>query len=234
MERNDIDGLRSRGPASSISSETASRLGSSREEELGRPFGSPAASLIQSAARSMLDETPDTAVSGVSDDESDSDSVVDGKYGSLRSVTLSTLSSLQHRTDQPAIPDEQDRKRFIGCLAAILASSYDYDERDESISPMETTTDNFSYLEYSEALSDSEESEDQESDQEKSRRSTSMPFAKSPSFDSIRTQGSSDSLGGQRQPSDRRPYRGRSVSERAKYLHRGIGGDVMVCFVNFW
>jgi hypothetical protein len=36
------------------------------------------------------------------------------------------LASLQTQTF-PAIPDEQDRKRFIGCLAAILSSSYDYD-----------------------------------------------------------------------------------------------------------
>ena len=36
------------------------------------------------------------------------------------------LASLQTET-LPAIPDEQDRKRFIGCLAAILSSSYDYD-----------------------------------------------------------------------------------------------------------
>jgi len=31
----------------------------------------------------------------------------------------------------PALPDEQDRKRFLGCLAAILASSYDFDEPDD-------------------------------------------------------------------------------------------------------
>lgn len=36
------------------------------------------------------------------------------------------LASLQTQT-LPAIPDEQDRKRFIGCLAVVLASSYDYD-----------------------------------------------------------------------------------------------------------
>lgn len=104
MEGNESNDPVRRGPSSSTSSSGAT----------GRQFGSPAAYLIQSAARSMFDEaTPDTAVSGVSDDESDSDSIVDGRYGSLRSVDLSRLSSLQHRTEQPAIPHEQDRKRFI-------------------------------------------------------------------------------------------------------------------------
>lgn len=120
MEWNEGNGPASRGQGSSTSSSSAARLGSRHEEGTGRPFGSPAATLIQSAARSMLDEaTPDTAVSGVSDGESDSE-VVDGRYGRLRSVDLSTLSSLQHRTDQPAIPNEQDRKRFIVSFQTCL------------------------------------------------------------------------------------------------------------------
>ena len=113
MGPNESSGPASRGADSSSSTTTSSRLGPSHEEGTGRAFGSPAAYLIQSAARSMLDEaTPDT-VSGVSDDESDSGSIVDGRYGSLRSVSSPRLSSLLHQTDQPAIPNEQDRKRFI-------------------------------------------------------------------------------------------------------------------------
>lgn len=119
MERNELNDAPSRGPASSTSSSTGARLGPIHDEGSGRAFGSPAAYLIQSAARSMLDEaTPDT-VSGVSDDESDSDSIVDGKYGSLRSVNSSRLSSLQHQTEQAAFPSEQDRKRFIVSVRSV-------------------------------------------------------------------------------------------------------------------
>lgn len=65
--------------------------------------------LLQSAARSVLDDAMTTPSSNASE-----------------ATTRSRLSSLQ-RERLPAMPDEQDRKRFIGCLAAVLASSYDYD-----------------------------------------------------------------------------------------------------------
>jgi hypothetical protein len=89
---------------------------------------SPAASLIQSAARSVLDDTtPNTAVSD--DDGSEDCSCADGVFGrnhplrngnekSTNNGHYSThsspaaLSSLQMKT-LPAIPDEQDRKRFV-------------------------------------------------------------------------------------------------------------------------
>jgi hypothetical protein len=59
--------------------------------------------LIQSAARSILEETsPSTAVS---DDESCAE-------GSRALSPSPTLSSLQMKT-LPAMPDEQDRKRFV-------------------------------------------------------------------------------------------------------------------------
>lgn len=82
-----------------------------------------AASLIQSAARSILDDSsPGT---NVSDDEHDDDD-----DGPPRSAP-SKLQSLQSKT-LPAFPDEQDRKRFVGCLAAVLARSYSYDcENDD-------------------------------------------------------------------------------------------------------
>jgi hypothetical protein len=65
------------------------------------------ASLIQSAARSILDDTsPNTAVS---DDESDAE----GSFATRAALSPSpTLSSLQMKT-LPAMPDEQDRKRFV-------------------------------------------------------------------------------------------------------------------------
>jgi hypothetical protein len=69
----------------------------------------------------MLDDsTPDTAVSGVWDDESDSCSPAEEKLGgNLRSANSLTLSSLQHMKELPAIPDEQDRRRFIVRCAAF-------------------------------------------------------------------------------------------------------------------
>lgn len=72
--------------------------------------------LLQSAARSVLDSDGVTSPSNASDTSS--------RQGTP--VTPAGLSSLQ-RERLPAMPDEQDRKRFIGCLAAVLASSYDFD-----------------------------------------------------------------------------------------------------------
>jgi hypothetical protein len=71
---------------------------------------SPAASLIQSAARSILDDgTPSTAVS---DDDSEGCRSAYGTLGSSRPPASLTLASLQMET-MPALPDEQDRKRFV-------------------------------------------------------------------------------------------------------------------------
>jgi hypothetical protein len=62
------------------------------------------AALIQSAARSVLDDTTTSTI--FSDDESCA-------HGSHRLPrTSSTLRSLQTKT-LPALPDEQDRKRFV-------------------------------------------------------------------------------------------------------------------------
>lgn len=65
------------------------------------------ASLIQSAARSIMDETsPSTAVS-------DDESCEKGSFTARQALSPSpTLSSLQMKT-LPAMPDEQDRKRFV-------------------------------------------------------------------------------------------------------------------------
>eukprot|EP00536_Pseudo-nitzschia_multiseries_P004020 jgi/Psemu1/323272/estExt_fgenesh1_pg.C_650002 len=63
-----------------------------------------------------------------------SDDEEDYYKGSSRSTSTSTsggktmpnMKSLE-APSMPAIPDEQDRKRFVGCLAAVLSSMYDYE-----------------------------------------------------------------------------------------------------------
>ncbi|GAX20178.1 hypothetical protein FisN_12Hh023 [Fistulifera solaris] len=74
------------------------------------------ASYIQAAARSILDGSP--SGTNVSDDDSCSN-------GHQKTSSF-TLESLQKQV-APAMPDEQDRKRFLGCLAAVLAKMYSYD-----------------------------------------------------------------------------------------------------------
>ena len=80
------------------------------------------ASLVQSAAKSLLDN------SMVSDEGSLVEEQQHQQQQQQERPThdLPSLSSLQIET-LPALADEQDRKRFIGCLAAILSSSYEYD-----------------------------------------------------------------------------------------------------------
>lgn len=107
--------------------------------EDGEFRSSYAASLVQSAAKSLLD----TSTSLVSDDD-DLSSVSQG------GIVSPTLRSLERKT-LPALPDEQDRKRFIGCLAAILASSYEYDFNIESLDEDEDdVTDSFAYFDLDE------------------------------------------------------------------------------------
>ena len=151
-------------------------------------FRSPAASLIQSAARSMMDDvTPDSTFS---DEEEELDNCSsngsDGNYfgrgrrrqrsfGLTCDTTTTTatnlnsnssspqLSSLEHIEERPVIPEEQDRRRFIGCLAAILASSYDFDEEEEDdyIAQGQKNSE-FSYLDYTEELYDDDDDDDDE------------------------------------------------------------------------
>lgn len=80
------------------------------------------ASLVQSAAKAVLD----TSTSMVSDDDDDVTSVTSEDGIPHSRSADATLESLMAET-LPAMPNEQDRKRFIGCLAAVLASSYEYD-----------------------------------------------------------------------------------------------------------
>ena len=74
------------------------------------------------AARTALldDVTPTGSTILTSDDASDEgDDYPGGKpIPNIRSLEKPSL---------PAIPDEQDRKRFVGCLAAVLSSMYDYE-----------------------------------------------------------------------------------------------------------
>lgn len=71
------------------------------------------ASLIQSAAKSMLDDSsPGTNLS-------DDDSCSNGHRNGHRQMPSLTLRSLQARV-LPAMPDEQDRKRFLVSVKKIL------------------------------------------------------------------------------------------------------------------
>ena len=90
---------------------------SSSTAALSRP-SIDTALLLQSAARSVLDSDAMTSPSNASD--------VSSPHGTP-SLGLASL----RRERLPAMPDEQDRKRFIGCLAAVLASSYDFDVIEE-------------------------------------------------------------------------------------------------------
>jgi len=94
----------------------------SESDHSDAPSSSYTASLVQSAAKSILN----TSTSVVSDDETSASS-----NGGRKADNHATLESLKVES-VPAIPSKEDRKRFIGCLAAVLASSYDYDYSDEN------------------------------------------------------------------------------------------------------
>jgi len=73
-----------------------------------------AKSLIKTVTKSILDaESPSNFTD--SDEETDSDEDFSPSLASLATELL------------PPLPDEQDRKRFVGCLAAVLAQTYHYD-----------------------------------------------------------------------------------------------------------
>jgi hypothetical protein len=101
-------------------------------------------SLIQRAARSALmdDVTPTGSTifsSGDASDEEEEDYPNNANANASESTRrgggggqqqqrppLPNIRSLE-KPSLPAIPDEQDRKRFVGCLAAVLSSMYDYE-----------------------------------------------------------------------------------------------------------
>lgn len=91
--------------------------------------GSDTSSLIQRAARSVLldDVTPTGSTIITSDDASDEELDYPNVPGSTPGgKLLPNILSLE-KPSLPALPDEQDRKRFVGCLAAVLSSIYDYE-----------------------------------------------------------------------------------------------------------
>jgi hypothetical protein len=95
------------------------------------------ASLIQAAAKSIL-ENSNEASCVASDDEDRHNflSNMDTGYVSTEdedSDRSPALQSLQ-REKLPTVPDEQDRKRFVGCLASVLASCYTYDTESDDTS----------------------------------------------------------------------------------------------------
>ena len=93
---------------------------------------SDAASLIQRAAKTaLLDEATPTSPYEDTPASSSSSHIIRNNMRSLETPSL------------PAIPDEQDRKRFIGCLAAVLSSMYDYESYElSSPSRIENETTN--------------------------------------------------------------------------------------------
>lgn len=97
------------------------------------------ASLIQSAARSVLDEKPQTTA--FSDEERSHEENISPR---LQSLSVKIF---------PAMPNEQDRKRFVGCFAAVLATAYDYDISDHYDRTEESRARTIAYLEQSEQIS---------------------------------------------------------------------------------
>lgn len=105
---------------------------------------SPAASLIQSAARSVLDDLKASSNDGRA-------TISPSSSPALQSLQIETL---------PAIPDEQDRRRFIGCLAAILFYAFDYDEPDNDSSKTKNGTGSFSQENTSDIFYDAEDEDE--------------------------------------------------------------------------
>ena len=109
--------------------------------------GSDTHSLLQRAARSALldDVTPTGSTILTADDASDDDDDHPNATGSaLGGQILPNIRSLE-KPSLPAIPDEQDRKRFVGCLAAVLSSMYDYESYEllsENASDSQNEQDN--------------------------------------------------------------------------------------------
>lgn len=68
-------------------------------------------SLIQSAARSVLDSVYTPTSTNVSDDEDD-ECDAEKRRRQRQNLPIPTLESLQKQS-LPAMPDEQDRKRFV-------------------------------------------------------------------------------------------------------------------------
>lgn len=92
------------------------------EEHYMEPFANQSltADLIQSAA-AVMEDAPSTAVSDDEGEEEDQTSN-GSSSGNLECLQTERL---------PAMPSLQDRKRFLGCLAAVLASLYEYDDLTE-------------------------------------------------------------------------------------------------------
>ena len=104
------------------------RAGGSTTSSNSRPSQLDTNHLIQSAAKSILDESSPGSTN-------DGSEIHGGfhRHQSPKHNGASKLSSLETKPyyNSTMQEDEQDRKRFIGCLAAVLASSYEYDVLDE-------------------------------------------------------------------------------------------------------
>lgn len=106
--RDDDHPLSSRGRPPFLSISTTTSQGSYHQQRSN--YRTPSASLIHSAVRSVLDDATPSSI--VSDDRSEGESFVDGDLVTPKTASSPALESLQIER-LPAIPDEQDRKRFI-------------------------------------------------------------------------------------------------------------------------
>lgn len=144
---------------------------SSLSSSIAAATSSDTALLIRSAAKSVLDNavTPDSAVSFDEEDddnylevgEADANTGRDGESfctipddEANNEIAMSALQSL--RTEKiPALPEEQDRKRFAGCLAAVLACAYNYNDMVEGDD--EIAAESMAYLDMNESYSSDED-----------------------------------------------------------------------------
>lgn len=131
-------------------------------------------SVIQRAARTALldDVTPTGSTifsSGdASDDDDDHSNNVSGIERSLSNIRSLETPSL------PALPDEQDRKRFVGCLAAVLSSIFDYESHEvlaeqRSIDQNDTENEVSGFFDFYESSDDEESAEGSSPSRNKSK-----------------------------------------------------------------
>jgi hypothetical protein len=94
------------------------------------------ASLIQSAAKLSFHQNEKKEGKLFQDDEYDD--FVSSLFVAQKSPNL---NSLQKRV-LPILPDEQDRKRFIGCLAAVIVYLYKYDDDEKKRAAKRKSSEN--------------------------------------------------------------------------------------------
>ena len=156
-----------------------------------------ARSVIQRAARTALldDVTPTGSTIFSSGDASDDDDDHSNNVSGIEQ-SLSNIRSLE-TPSLPALPSEQDRKRFVGCLAAVLSSVFDYESHEvetdqRSVDQNDAENDVSGFFDFYESDDDEESSEGQSPSRDKSkynnkkedRTTDTVGFSKTRSSDS--------------------------------------------------